>query len=214
MPAADGRPAPSRPGRQAQLERQVAERFRQLPVASGTVAQRSFDELISSLGDAVLVEFIEQAGVLRAVTMADGKAGLTSLGPAGPIAARTAHLAFAVRRLADPATMPLSRSAAAAVVRQIAAEWDDILFGPLRRAAGDRPLVLVPSDTLHGVPWSMLPSCVGRPVSVVPSARPVGGGHRGRLTRRPDRGRLRPGSARSPTPRPPPSRSSIPAPRC
>jgi CHAT domain-containing protein len=35
---------------------------------------------------------------------------------------------------------------------------------------GDRPLVVVPTGALHAVPWSILPSCRDRPVTVTPSA--------------------------------------------
>ena len=35
---------------------------------------------------------------------------------------------------------------------------------------GDRSLVVVPTGTLHSVPWSLLPTCAGRPVTVSPSA--------------------------------------------
>jgi CHAT domain-containing protein len=34
----------------------------------------------------------------------------------------------------------------------------------------ERPLVVVPTGVLHSVPWSILPSCAGRPVTVAPSA--------------------------------------------
>ncbi|HVK24916.1 MAG TPA: CHAT domain-containing protein, partial [Actinokineospora sp.] len=48
---------------------------------------------------------------------------------------------------------------------------DDLLLAPLRRAIGDRELVVV-SDL--EVLWPALPSCLGRPVAVAPSAAWVG----------------------------------------
>jgi tetratricopeptide (TPR) repeat protein len=45
---------------------------------------------------------------------------------------------------------------------------DKRILGPL--GIGDRPLVIVPSQGMSGLVWAALPSCVGRPVSVVPSA--------------------------------------------
>ncbi len=168
---AAGRPVTGLTNRQVHLERQVAERVRQLPPATGTATGRTFGELVESLRDAALVEFVQQAGQLHAVTVVDGRPRLHSLGEVATMEARTGHLAFAVRRLADPATLRLSREAAAAVLARITGEWDELLFAPLRRALGDRPLVLVPSDSVHGVPWAMLPSCTGRPLTVVPSAR-------------------------------------------
>ena len=49
----------------------------------------------------------------------------------------------------------------------------------------DRPLVVVPTGSLQNVPWALLPSCAGRPVTVSPSAtlwlgarsRPADPGH-------------------------------------
>ncbi|MEY9893451.1 tetratricopeptide (TPR) repeat protein [Catenulispora sp. MAP5-51] len=37
--------------------------------------------------------------------------------------------------------------------------------------AGDRPLIVVPTGSLHALPWTALPTCAGRAVSVTPSAR-------------------------------------------
>jgi CHAT domain-containing protein len=44
------------------------------------------------------------------------------------------------------------------------------LLAPLAAQVRDRPLVLVPTGPLQWLPWSLLPSCRGRAVSVVPSA--------------------------------------------
>jgi hypothetical protein len=47
---------------------------------------------------------------------------------------------------------------------------DDLLFGPIRRLLGAGPLLLVPAAELRTVPWTLLPTAIGRPVTVVPSA--------------------------------------------
>jgi CHAT domain-containing protein len=47
---------------------------------------------------------------------------------------------------------------------------DDVLLHPLASQLADRPLVLVPTGPLQSVPWSVLPSCADRPVTVSPSA--------------------------------------------
>jgi hypothetical protein len=46
----------------------------------------------------------------------------------------------------------------------------DALVAPLAHTVGDRSLVVVPIGWLQSVPWSLLPACSGRPVSVAPSA--------------------------------------------
>ncbi|WP_344387537.1 CHAT domain-containing protein, partial [Asanoa iriomotensis] len=58
------------------------------------------------------------------------------------------------------------RSAAAAQLDAAARALDAALLG----GAGDEPLVVSPTGALHSVPWSILPSCAGRPVTVSPSA--------------------------------------------
>ncbi|MBO0846408.1 MAG: hypothetical protein J2P22_13435, partial [Nocardioides sp.] len=47
---------------------------------------------------------------------------------------------------------------------------DDVLLAPLADLIGDRELVLTPSGVLAGVPWTILPTDVGRPVVVAQSA--------------------------------------------
>jgi CHAT domain-containing protein len=47
---------------------------------------------------------------------------------------------------------------------------EDAVLGPLRDVLGDRPIVVVPTGSLRSVPWALLPACVGRPVTVAPSA--------------------------------------------
>jgi CHAT domain-containing protein len=50
-----------------------------------------------------------------------------------------------------------------------AARLDRLLLGPFSELA-ERPLVVVPTGALHSVPWSVLPRCAGRPITVSPSA--------------------------------------------
>ncbi|WP_460446374.1 CHAT domain-containing protein, partial [Angustibacter aerolatus] len=50
------------------------------------------------------------------------------------------------------------------------ARLDTLLLAPLRqRLDGHRDVVLVPTDTLHAVPWSLLPSLADRDLHVAPS---------------------------------------------
>jgi CHAT domain-containing protein len=57
-----------------------------------------------------------------------------------------------------------------AVLRRAATGVDDLLLRPLQREVEDRPLVVVPIGALQLLPWSILPSCRERPVTVNPSA--------------------------------------------
>ena len=60
--------------------------------------------------------------------------------------------------------------AASAMLQSAATTFDAQLLRPLAAQLRDRPLVVVPTGALQSIPWSVLPSCLGRPVTVSPSA--------------------------------------------
>jgi len=143
------------------------------------------ERLCQALGDAALVEFVQLDGVLHALAVAGGRVRLRPLGPVAAVRDLVDRLPFALHRLARHHASPASRSAAAVVLRHAAEQLDAVLLRPLARETGDRPLVLVPTGPLQSLPWSILPSCAGRSVSVSPSAAlwhaasgpPTGSGH-------------------------------------
>src|SRR5664279_2749227 len=159
--------------RQVRLERAIADRCRRFPAATGTQRSglRRMDELVGALGGTALVEYIELDNLLHAVTLVDGVARLHTLGSPAPIVRGLPHLLFALRRMAHPRSREASRSAAATALQRLRQSFDAVLFGPLRGRIGDRPIVLVPSVSLQSIPWSVVPGCAGRSVTVVPSAR-------------------------------------------
>jgi tetratricopeptide (TPR) repeat protein len=124
------------------LEREI----RRLSLAAGT-ARRALippGALAEALGDRALLSFTTHRGRLVAVSVVAGRTRLHDCGDARTVARHARSLDLA------PRTAPL--------------------LDHLLRPAGDRPVVLVPNDDLARVPWAALPSCRGRPVSVVPSA--------------------------------------------
>ena len=121
-------------------------------------------DLAARLDGRVLVELLESDGVLHAVVGGAGRPlSLHTLGPADTAGDLTSLLA-ALMRLARPNG---ERWLEAAV--DAAATLDDRLLLPLDLPP-DARLVVVPSRSLHGVPWRVLPSLAGRPVTVAPSA--------------------------------------------
>ncbi|MEU1605693.1 CHAT domain-containing protein [Micromonospora matsumotoense] len=161
-----GRPAHALRSRQARLERRIQDLARRVPGGIGVLTPPGVGVLAGRLGSRVLVELVAHGDRLRAVLVRDGRASLHDLGPlAGAV-----HLArwhrFALRRLVTTGDTPTARAGA----RHAAAALDHQLFDPLRPHLGDRPLVIVPVGALHAVPWSGLPTCAGRPVTVAPSA--------------------------------------------
>ena len=158
--------------RQVRLERQIRDRCRTLGGGSRDRRGRAqpVTELIAPLGDAALVEYLELDGSLHAVTVAGGKVRLHELGQLAGIQESLGYVPFALRRLGNPRTGAASRAAAAAMLQRAASALDTMLMAPLRGALQDRPLVVVPTGGLQSLPWSILPSCSGRPVTVSPSA--------------------------------------------
>ena len=152
--------------RQVTLERRIRDHVR-THRASGEHppwAPVLLGALASALGDRVLVEFVESDGVLHRLTLAGGRLDARPLGPVAPLADLVRRLPFALHRLARPGAQ--RRAAAEALLAGAA----DRLDAALLRGLPDGPMVISPTGVLHSVPWSILPSCAGRPIAVSPSA--------------------------------------------
>jgi tetratricopeptide (TPR) repeat protein len=159
--------------RQAALERAVRDHVRAARRSAGAADRPGPDQIAGALGDEALVEFVEHRGLLFAVTVVDGRMRLTGLGTASAVLESTEHVPYALRRLSRRSGGALreARDAAALEVLRSAAErLDELLLRPLLPEIGDHPLVVVPARCLQSVSWSVLPSCVGRSVTVAPSA--------------------------------------------
>jgi CHAT domain-containing protein/tetratricopeptide (TPR) repeat protein len=168
----DQHPTGSLVHRQVLLENQIRDHCRQFPGSASGPSPRPepVGQLQEALGDAALVEYIEQEEDLYAVTVSAVGVRLHRLGAVDQIRSQVEYVHFAIRRLAAGTSRASSMAAAAAVLERVGALFDDVLLRPLARHLGDRPLVVVPVGVLQSVPWSLLPSCAGRPVSVSPSA--------------------------------------------
>jgi tetratricopeptide (TPR) repeat protein len=157
--------------RQVALERQIRDHSRKqrgepdgplwTPVPPATLSR--------ALGDRMLIEFVQLDGVLYGLSLIRGRLRTRTIGPVEPIAALVQRMPFALHRLANQAAPARTRTAAQALLRHAAAALDAVLLRPFGEL-GDRALVVVPTGALHSVPWSVLPSCAGRPIAVSPSA--------------------------------------------
>ncbi|WBB75691.1 CHAT domain-containing protein [Micromonospora sp. WMMD1128] len=159
-----GRPATALRGRQARLEQRIRDLARRVPGEGAVLAPPGVGALAARLGSRVLVELVAHGDRIRAVMVRDGRASLHDLGPLAAAADLARRHRFALRRLVTTGDTAAARTGAA----HAAAALDRLLFAPLRLA--DRALVIVPVGALHAVPWSALPTCAGRPVTVAPSA--------------------------------------------
>ncbi|WP_433241613.1 CHAT domain-containing protein [Streptosporangium sp. CA-135522] len=155
-----------------------AERWRAVTGGGGRPVAPRVDELRAALGDTALVEFVRHADELIAVAVTPDRVALRRLGPFSAVAEATVRLRYGLRRthLLDGQAPGLAEEAAL---------LERLLLGPLRGHLGERPLVIVPTGTLHTLPWPILPSNADRPVTVAVGAaawlagrrrRPVPGG--------------------------------------
>jgi tetratricopeptide (TPR) repeat protein len=126
--------------------------------------------LVAALSGRALVEIVELDGWCHTVVLSDRGLQLVAAGPVAPILDELGSLRFALRRLARPGRPSPSTDAAATAAAYAAKRLDQLILEPCAAAAGDRPLVVVPTGSLHAIPWALLPSCHDRPVTVAPSA--------------------------------------------
>jgi tetratricopeptide (TPR) repeat protein len=173
--------------RQIMLERHIRDHHRQQRREEPFQAMAPVppSRLAAALGESALVEFIQLDDCLTAVTVVGGRIRLWRLRPLAHIRDHIDRVPFALHRLSRHNVDRASQEAAVTMLRHAAQHIDEALFGPLAGEIGDRPLVLIPTGVLQSLPWSILPSCSGRPVTVSPSAAlwctglrpPDAGGH-------------------------------------
>ena len=161
----------------SKAEREVIERGRRVKPTAPSLTGRlpRLGDLRRSLADGTLIELFSLHDELYAVTLRGSSARgtpahTTRLGSLSRCLREVHHLRFALARLASgrgsDAMARAARRSAAESVRRLDAE----LMRPLRNRLGEGPVVLVPSDGLHAVPWGMLPTIAHQPLHIAPSA--------------------------------------------
>jgi hypothetical protein len=165
-----GRTSTTLAARRSMLERRIRDQQRHARMTGGPrTPEPSLRQLSDALGQCALVEYIVVEGVLRAVTLVDGRLRLHDLGRAAPVIALAGQLPFALHRLARRSLRTGSQHAAVALLHSTSDQLDGVMLRPLPEITG-RPLVIVPTLSLQWLPWAVLPSCAGRPLAVSPSA--------------------------------------------
>lgn len=165
-----GRPADALLRRQASIERAVRDRARQVPGSAARVDYPPVAALAVALGDRALVEYVEHRGQLSAVTVVAGQLRLTTLGPTRDVVALLDHVPLALSRLTRGNAGTRGVAAAEQLLAAFGTRLSGLLLDPFLGRLGDRRLVVVPSRALHSLPWSLLPACTGRALTVSPSA--------------------------------------------
>ncbi|MGI8531916.1 MAG: CHAT domain-containing protein [Geodermatophilaceae bacterium] len=157
---------------QAALESEIQAVTRRLPgTPHGTPpGPPTVAQLRDRLGPRALIAYVDVAGTLSAVVLVDGRAGLYRLGETAAVADDLAVVHFGLRRMAARSRSVSSATAAMAAAATGAVRLQERILARLLPVVGDRDLVVVPANALHGLPWSQLPALVGRPLAVAPSA--------------------------------------------
>jgi len=157
--------------RQAALEASIRRNSRRSPGLGGHVMPRvSVAALSETLGERSLAEFVVIEGMLHAVVVARGRAALHDLGPVERVSAEIDWLRFGLQRLSVEAAAGRDVTRPLDGIARAAANLDAFLVNPLRDHLDGQPLVVVPTAALHSLPWSVLPSLHGRPLTIAPSA--------------------------------------------
>jgi CHAT domain-containing protein len=154
--------------------------------AAAPQPQPALPGLAAELGDSALVELFVLDGDLHALVLTGGRVRHQQLCPAAEASSELAALRFAIRRRILYAGDAAAAARAAEAVAYSAGQLERMLLAPLALLLEDRPLVLAPTGDLHGLPWPMLASCRGRPVTLSPSSwqwwqaarQPAGNGRR------------------------------------
>ena len=158
------------PGREAELRRRVRERAWQHR-GSGEVSDPvTLEELRGALDDdTALVAYVVAADRVVALAVTRDAATRVDLGERAGLDALLGGLLPDL----DMAAAELPGAMAGFVRQELADRLDAlarVLVDPVLDAVGGRSVVLTPSGVLAGVPWTLLPGFVGRPLTVAQSA--------------------------------------------
>jgi tetratricopeptide (TPR) repeat protein len=153
---------------QVELERKIRDHSRRQDRDGGqSVDQIDVTAIVSAITNTALVEYVELDGQFWALVVAHGQVKLRQLCPTADVSSLLSHLPFALRRLGRDES---SASPTSERLRRAVLVLQQRLLDPVLPLVGDQSLVVVPTGELQSLPWSLLPACAGRPVSVAPSA--------------------------------------------
>lgn len=153
----------------------LRERVRQrawLDEGSGEVSQVCrLEDVEHALGaEAALVSYLWDGDArLHALVVTDAVRRLVDLGPSGPVVRVLAGLRADLDVNASVLGDAMARVVRLGLERRLS-DVAAVLVQPVLELIGDRRVVLAQAGILAGVPWSMLPGLVGRPVTVASGA--------------------------------------------
>ena len=172
---ADPDSAPALMREQARLQRRLIAADRRV----GGMAERRARlprGLRSTLRDVVVMQYHRHGQNLGAVVVTEGHARVVDLGALVDIERSVELLRRSVRRLAQNHASDIEDQNSLAAVRRHASTLEALVVPEIvQRRARDAPtprtVVIVPLKHHIGIPWSMLPTLSGGPVTVAPTLR-------------------------------------------
>lgn len=129
------------------------------------------DAVRTGLGESVLVSLFVHSGILHVIWIVDGRIRTAARGEIARISREGRKLGYLLDRLAVRAGSAVSARFAEQAARCAQVVEERVLGPVLPDLAEGRPLVVVPTGSLHSLCWAALPSCAGRSVTVTPSLR-------------------------------------------
>ncbi len=164
---AAGAEDPALHSRRLSLERQIRARSWTSPGAQSVRKTPSLGQLRDGAGDATVVAVFGVFDQLHAIVLTPTRCRMLPLGTLS----ETTELVRRAQGDLDVLALSLVpeplRLAAGASLRSTLSALDAALLRPLDLP--DRALALFPPGILAGLPWGLLPSLVGRPLTVAPS---------------------------------------------
>lgn len=156
----------------AALEAAVRDRARHLPAVGRQRSSESFSVavLVEQVGDRLLVEFVESRGQLYVIWITGGVVRMRPVGAAEDAESEARSARGCLQRLATGAGSARSLAAAADTLATATGRLANQLLDPVKLVSG-RPIIVVPTGALHGVPWSALDPLAEAPFVIAPSAR-------------------------------------------
>lgn len=165
-----GRPTTMLRARCDALERTVRERSWSATGPGETSEPTGFAEIRAQLGDAAMVIYLRDASELSALVVLGATAVRVPLGDYGTAAEAVQRLRADLDALSGRVMPRRLAEAVEAAARRDASALAEAILTPLLPIVGDRELIVVPTGSLISVPWSVLPACDRRSVTVAPSA--------------------------------------------
>ncbi|GAA0496669.1 hypothetical protein GCM10010167_64520 [Paractinoplanes deccanensis] len=137
---------------------------------TGVPPTASLTAVRAALGDAVLIAYVRCRDTLRALVVTSSQTSIVPLGDWSLAEEAVLRLRADLDTAAGRALPARLAKALEAATTRDAQALQAAVLDPLTPRLGDRDLILVPTGLLTTAPWSLLPACRGRPVTVTPSA--------------------------------------------